>query len=71
MAHASSRPSSSPASEVQNTLLRSIACGMDSRIARSSIPRSRRISNPRWLVTWARGVVAVDRYLFTHTVWIP
>ena len=31
----------------------------------SSIPRSRKISTVRWLVMWARGVLAVQRYLVT------
>ena len=57
------RPSSSPARETQNTLLPINSCGAACSIASASTsgPRSRSTSIVRWLVMWARGVLASQR----------
>jgi hypothetical protein len=57
------RPISSPAREVQNTVSPIRACSVPWASTSASTPRSRKISTVRWLVMWARGVLAVHRYL--------
>lgn len=58
-----SRPSSTPASELQKTLLSISACGVACIMASASTsrPRSRSTSMVRWLVICARGVLASQR----------
>ena len=50
------------ASDVQNTLLPISSCGTDFSLASSSMPSSRSTSMVRWLVMWARGVLASQAY---------
>ena len=65
------RPSSSPASEAQNTVLPIQSCGTASALASASTPRSRSTSKVRWFVMCARGVLASQRYWFTSTLGTP
>ena len=62
------RPISSPARLVQNTVSPIRRCGVPLARMSSSMPRSRMISTVRWLVMCARGVLAVQRYLVI-TMW--
>ena len=57
------RPISSPAMDVQKTVSPISSCGVASASTWGSTPTSRKISMVRWLVMWARGVFAVQRYL--------
>ncbi len=65
------RPISSPAMEVQKTVSPTSSCGVASASTCSSMPMSRKISMARWLVMWARGVFAVQRYLVIMIVGTP
>lgn len=65
------RPISSPAIEVQNTVSPIISCGTACALTSETIPTSRKISMLRWLVMCARGVFAVQRYLVTMMLRTP
>ncbi|MDH6219031.1 hypothetical protein M2283_006365 [Streptomyces pseudovenezuelae] len=65
------RAISSPAIDVQKTVSPIRCRGVPAASASSSTPRSRSASRVRWLVMWARGVLATHPYLLIIVTRMP